>query len=198
VKERPQDETTVGIVGGGPVGLLLAAELGMRGIRTTVLGEAQGTSTHPKANTHTARSMEIYRRHGISSKLRARGLSKQHRTDVAYYTRLLGHEVHRVHLPAPDEAIAETRRPGTRWPTPEPQFRSSQLVLEPVLLERVREYPSVDVRFGHRVVGISSDGNGAVVTIEPAAGERTTMRADYVVGCDGGRSHVRRAIGAAR
>jgi 2-polyprenyl-6-methoxyphenol hydroxylase-like FAD-dependent oxidoreductase len=190
-------KTTVAIVGGGPVGLLLAAELGMRGVRATVLSEVMGTSTHPKANTHTARSMEIYRRHGISAALRARGLSKRRRTDVAYYTRLLGHELHRVPLPAPDESIAESMQPGTRWPTPEPQFRSSQLVLEPVLLERAQRYPSVDVRFGHRVVAITQGGDGVDVDIELAAGARTTMHADYVVGCDGGRSFVRREIGVA-
>ena len=188
-------EATVAVVGGGPVGLFLAAELGLRGVRVLVLSEIDGTATHPKANTHTARSMELYRRHGISAELRARGLSKRHRTDVAYYTRLLGHELHRVPLPAPAESLAETRAPGTRWPTPEPQFRSSQLVLEPILLERVRRYPSVDVRFGHRVTAIAERGDGVDLDIELAGGRRTRVRADYVVGCDGGRSFVRRELG---
>ena len=187
--------TTVAIVGGGPVGLFLAAELGLRNVRTLVLSEIDGTATHPKANTHTARSMELYRRHGISAELRARGLSKRHRTDVAYYTRLLGHELHRVPLPAPDESLAETREAGTRWPTPEPQFRSSQLVLEPILLERARGYPSVDVRFGHRVTSIVERGDGVELDVELAGGRRTTVRAEYVVGCDGGRSFVRRELG---
>ena len=149
---------TVAIVGGGPVGLLLAAELGVRGVPAIVLNDNASTSSHPKANTHSARSMEIYRRHGISAELRERGLSKSYRTDVAYYTRLVGHELHRVQLPAPAESIAEAQEPGTRWPTPEPQFRSTQLVLEPLLLERARQFPCVDVRFGQRVVELTDRG----------------------------------------
>jgi 2-polyprenyl-6-methoxyphenol hydroxylase-like FAD-dependent oxidoreductase len=185
----------VAIVGGGPVGLLLAAELGARKVPVIVLGENAGTATHPKANTHTARSMEIYRRHGISRELRARGLSREHRTDVAYYTRLLGYELHRVGLPTPAESVVETLTDPTRWPTPEPQFRSSQLVLEPLLLEVARRYPSVDVRFGHRVTSVAERAAKVVLEVELAAGGTTVVEADYAVGCDGGRSFMRRELG---
>jgi 2-polyprenyl-6-methoxyphenol hydroxylase-like FAD-dependent oxidoreductase len=187
--------TTVAIVGGGPVGLLLASELGMRGVPTVVLGDTAGTSTHPKANTHGARSMEIYRRHGVAAALRAASPSKEHRTDVAYYTRLLEHELHRVSLPTPRESIEETRESGTRWPTPEPQFRSSQIVLEPLLLDRARQFSSVDIRFGHRVFALTDHGDHVDLHAETADGRRFGIRAEYVVGCDGGRSFVRRAIG---
>jgi 2-polyprenyl-6-methoxyphenol hydroxylase-like FAD-dependent oxidoreductase len=174
---------------------LLAAELGVRGVRTIVLGDSPGTSTHPKANTHGARSMEIYRRHGVAAALRAGSPSKEHRTDVAYYTRLLGHELHRVSLPAPRESIEETLEPQTRWPTPEPQFRSSQLVLEPLLLDRARQFPTVDVRYGHRVFELTEQGDHVELCAETAGGRQVGIRAEYVVGCDGGRSFVRRAIG---
>lgn len=183
------------IVGAGPVGLLLASELGARGVPVLVLGENAGTATHPKANTHTARAMEIYRRHGISAALRARGLARGHRTDVAYYTRLLGYELHRVPLPAPAESIAETRAVPTRWPTPEPQFRSTQLILEPLLVDRARRYASVDVRFGHRVVKVAERGGTVALDVDVAGAGRTVVEADYVVGCDGGRSFVRRELG---
>jgi 2-polyprenyl-6-methoxyphenol hydroxylase-like FAD-dependent oxidoreductase len=169
--------------------------LGVRGVPTLVLGDAPGTSTHPKANTHGARSMEIYRRHGVAAALRAASPSKEHRTDIAYFTRWLGHELHRVPLPSPRESIDEARAAGTRWPTPEPQFRSSQLVLEPLLVERARHFASVDLRYGHRVVALTDDGDHVDLRAETAGGDTIDIRADYVVGCDGGRSFVRRAIG---
>ncbi len=188
------ERTFVAIVGGGPVGLLLASELGVRGVPTVVLSDQAGTSTHPKANTQGARSMEIYRRHGVSDQLRARGASKAYKTDVAYFTRIRGHELHRVSLPTPEGALAETREPGTRWPTPEPQLRSSQLTLEPLLLERARSFPTTDVRFQSRVTGLEAGSDGVSLQVE-RGGQTARLDASYVVGCDGGRSFVRRAIG---
>jgi 2-polyprenyl-6-methoxyphenol hydroxylase-like FAD-dependent oxidoreductase len=189
------EKTNIAIVGAGPVGLLLAAELGVRGVPTVVLTEGEGTSTHPKANTHGARSMEIYRRHGLSDAFRSASPSKNYSTDVAYFTRLMGHELHRVNLPSPQDSVRETREINTRWPTPEPQFRSSQLVLEPLLLERTKQFSSVDIRFGHRVTEIAHHSDHVDLRFVSGAGEERALHADYVVGCDGGRSFVRRALG---
>jgi 2-polyprenyl-6-methoxyphenol hydroxylase-like FAD-dependent oxidoreductase len=189
------ERATVAIVGGGPCGLMLASELGVRGISTILLTEGAGTATHPKANTHNARSMEIYRRHGLSAVFRERSPSKSYATDVAYYTRLVGHELHRVSLPSPGDAVLETLQPGTRWPTPEPQFRSSQLVLEPVLLARTEEFASVDVRFNQTLVGLTQHPDHVELTVEQTGGGKSVISVDFVVGCDGGRSFVRRAMG---
>jgi len=184
-------KTNVAIVGAGPVGLLLAAELGQRGVRTVVVTDAAGTSTHPKANTHGARSMEIYRRHGLSAPFRAKAPSSAYRTDVTYSTRLVGHELHRVSLPSQAEAIAETRAANTRWPTPEPQLRASQLVLEPLLRARAESFPSVELRWGQPVESLEVRDDLVELRLEGGDG----LRADHVVGCDGGRSLVRHALG---
>jgi 2-polyprenyl-6-methoxyphenol hydroxylase-like FAD-dependent oxidoreductase len=186
----------VAIVGGGPVGLFLSCELGARGISTTVLEQSPGLVAHPKANTHNARSMEIYRRHGLSSRLREAGLPMDRPTDVAYFSRLLGRELHRVALPSPAAAIDELKQADTRWPTAEPQLRATQMALEPLLLERARSFGSVDVRFGQKVTGLEICADGPILALTAENGASSSqLKARYIVGCDGGRSLVRRELG---
>jgi 2-polyprenyl-6-methoxyphenol hydroxylase-like FAD-dependent oxidoreductase len=140
--------------------------------------------------------MEIYRRHGISSRLRTLGLAPDRATDVGYFSQLFGYELHRVALPSPAAALAAVRDGDPRWPTPEPQFRITQMSLEPVLLDRALSFASVQVRFGWKAVDVSQDEHGATLTIENTEdGTRRAITADYIVGCDGGRSFVRRSQG---
>ena len=188
-------QNRVVIVGAGPVGMLLASELGVRGVPVTVLETKSSLIAHPKANTHNARSMEIYRRHDITDRLRSTGLPLDRPTDVGYFTRLFGRELHRVPLPSSIAAQAEVRKPDTRWPTPEPQLRTTQMALEPLLLERARSFPCVDVRFGTTVEALEQDDNGVRVRATNEAGAAETFGADYAVGCDGGRSFVRKQLG---
>src|ERR1700694_136662 len=118
-----REKDDVLIVGAGPVGLLLACELGARGTSVSIYDNKAGISTYPKANTHGARSMEIYRRHGIANELREQGLPLDQAADIAYFTRLFGYELHRVAMPSPRAAVAETRQARSRWPSAEPQLR---------------------------------------------------------------------------
>ena len=68
------EQTQVLIVGGGPCGLMLANELGRRGIATVVLDQKPGTVFNPQANATQARTMELYRRLGFADEIRALGL----------------------------------------------------------------------------------------------------------------------------
>src|ERR1700693_1328848 len=154
------------IVGAGPVGLLLACELGVRQIPVVVVEELSQLTRHPKANTQSARSMEIYRRHGLSGRIRSMGLPAARATDVAYFTRLFGRELFRVPLPSPDDALMGVLHGDPRWPTPEPQYRISQKVVELVLLERARSFAHVDVRFGWAGVQLAQDANRVTLIAE--------------------------------
>ena len=83
------------VVGGGPCGLMLAGELGRRGIRVLLVDAKASTAFNPQANATQARTMEHFRRLGIAQEIRAQGLPADHPTDIAYFTRYTAHELAR-------------------------------------------------------------------------------------------------------
>lgn len=191
----PSGHRSVIVVGAGPVGLTLAAELGIRGIDTLVLEQNPTTTDNPRCNTTNARSMEYFRRLGVADRIRRAGLPIDHATDVVYCTTLTGWELTRFPFSSAQQILDRTAPELAEWPTPEPQHRVSQIYLEPILEEHVRGYTSVDVVRGSRVTGVIDHGGKVEVRAE-ADGVESVVTADYVVGCDGGTSTTRRAIGA--
>ncbi len=188
-------DVAVLIVGGGPVGLALACDLGRRGIGCLVVEQRAGLLSHPRANTHSARSMEFYRRLGIARAFRAAGLPDDYPTDSVYVTRLAGYELARLALPSKRESLAAARAGNASWPTPEPQYRASQRYLEPLLLDCARAAPGTTVAFGWRVVELDERGRDVIATVEEVGtGRRRRIAAAYVVGCDGARSLTRRTM----
>ena len=97
-------DCAVVIIGGGPCGLMLAIELGRRGISTIVLEEKSAPSRFPSANATQARTMEHYRRLGFAEKVRGRGLPPDYPTDIAYFSRYTKYELARFSLPSARQA----------------------------------------------------------------------------------------------
>ena len=95
--------TQVAIVGGGPVGLVLALFLDFHGVKTTLFNTEPAERWHPKGNGQNARTMEHYRRLGFSDEIRRLGLPGDHPFDQAYFTRLSAHEIYRFPMPSRDE-----------------------------------------------------------------------------------------------
>lgn len=192
-------ETAVAIVGAGPAGMMLAIELGCRDVPCVLLEEDIAPPGVPKANATSARTMEHYRRRGFSQQVRESALPGDHPQDVAYVTRMLGREIARMKLSSGD-AIREGRVGDygvENWPTPEMPHRGQQLFIEPILLEQVRRYPGVRVMEGVRGDTVRDAGTHAEVDARSVvSGAPVSIRAKYVVGCDAGRSIVRRAMQA--
>jgi 2-polyprenyl-6-methoxyphenol hydroxylase-like FAD-dependent oxidoreductase len=187
--------TRVAIVGGGPSGLILAIELGRRGVPCVLLEEDPGPPTLPKANATTSRTMEHYRRLGFAPEIRALGLPEDYPQDIAYFTRYTGHELARLAGRSRREAVEAREGADSRWPTPEPLHRVQQMYIEAILKNQAEKWPAADVRFGWRATAIEERDNG-VSTEEVATGRTERVAADYVIGCDGPRSLVRSALGA--
>jgi 2-polyprenyl-6-methoxyphenol hydroxylase-like FAD-dependent oxidoreductase len=187
--------TSVAIIGGGPVGLLLALFLDRHGVRSTVFNTESSTRFHPKGNTHNSRTMEHYRRLGISAAIRELGLPRDHPRDVAYFTRCNAWELARFRFPTEAERMCELSREPATSQVPEPLLRANQMYVERFLLEHARTRANITLRFGWRVSGFRQDESGVDIDAEGTTEGAERWRADFAVGADGGRSFVRRALG---
>ncbi len=189
-------DCNVVIVGAGPCGLMLAIELGRRGIPVVVLEEKTSPTRFPAANATQARSMEHYRRLGFSERVRAQGLPDDYPTDIAYFTRYTKHELARFSLPSAREAREIVRTLSGSWSAAELPHRVSQMYVEEILRQEALALPSVSLRPGWRALAIRDTGAGVEVDAERVDGSgRITLRGNYAVGADGGGSPTRKALG---
>jgi 2-polyprenyl-6-methoxyphenol hydroxylase-like FAD-dependent oxidoreductase len=188
--------TDVLIAGGGPCGLMLAIELGRRGVRCLLADAKPGTAFNPQANATQARTMEHFRRLGFAQEIRAQGLPPDHPTDIAYFTRFAGHELARLALPTAAQAVRNIRSLGGSWSAAELPHRISQKFVEATLRRHAQALPSNDVRYGWRLHEFEEHGAGVRAVVRPAAGgEAATVQARFLVGADGARSLVRTSLG---
>jgi 2-polyprenyl-6-methoxyphenol hydroxylase-like FAD-dependent oxidoreductase len=190
-------ESPIVIVGGGPVGMVLALNLASFGIRSTLINTEPNSRFHPKGNTHNARTMEHYRRLGISKMLRKVGMPADQPTDVAYFTTLNGWEMARHELPSEAEKQAQVAAAAPTDQVPEPLLRANQMYVEAELFRHVHTVKLIDARYGWRCTDVAEKGESRfeIAIEEIARGRRENLAARYVVGCDGGHSIVRRGLG---
>src|SRR5262249_41337260 len=150
-----------------------------------------------KCNHVSARSMEVFRRLGLAKALRDVGLPADYPNDAAYRTTATGIEIARIEIPARGERYTATGGPDTWWPTPEPPHRINQIYPAPLLFAHAAAQPRIRILNRAEIIAFSQDDTGVTATARDLdSGESITIAADYLVGCDGGRSLIRRAIGA--
>lgn len=188
--------TDVLIAGGGPCGLMLAIELGRRGVRCLLVDQKPGTAFNPQANATQARTMEHFRRLGFAHAVRAQGLPSEHPTDIAYLTRFAGIELARLRLPTAAQAPQLIKNLSGSWSAAELPHRVSQKFVERVLRDQAQAQASADVRYGWRLSEFQDSGDGINALVQPVAGgDALRVRAAYLVGADGARSFVRSQLG---
>ncbi|WP_329047350.1 FAD-dependent monooxygenase [Amycolatopsis sp. NBC_01488] len=157
------------VVGAGPTGLLLAAELGLAGLRPVVADRLAARSPQTRALNLQPRSAEVLDARGLLEPLLARA-----------------GRIHGGHFGGIPVTL-DYRRCETRHPY---QVAISQTEVEAVLEDRLRD----DVRRGWELTALESEGDGVTATFATPDGERR-VRGRYLVGCDGAHSAVRRLGG---
>jgi 2-polyprenyl-6-methoxyphenol hydroxylase-like FAD-dependent oxidoreductase len=170
----PDLDVEVLVVGAGPAGLMLAGELGLAGVRAEVIEQQPSRPGFCRGFNLNARSLDLLDRRGIAGLFLAEGPE------------------------VPVTSFAGLRRPLdlSTMDTGHPYVLGiAQTRVEELLEERAGSL-GVPVRRGHRLTGLRQDARGVTATVEGAGG-RHRLRARYLVGCDGGRSTVRKLAGIA-
>ena len=166
------EEADAIVVGAGPVGLWLAAELRIGGINAIVLEKRERRSEHSRAFTLHARTLEVFAARGLASGWLAEG----QRIPTTHYAMLSS----RLDLSGLDSDFP--------FVLAMPQVRTEEL------LEEHAAAVGVQIRRGHEVTSVVADDDRVVVTANGPDGPRE-FRAGYLAGCDGRRSIVRDAAG---
>jgi FAD-dependent monooxygenase len=183
------------IAGGGPTGLVLAAELSRHGVASMLAERNEQTTLFPKMDITNGASMELLRRLGVDAELRAVGVGARHSFDVIFAGGLGGPVHGRWRQPSVDEqrgiiaATADGSVPGQPWQ------RCSQAIFEAMMMDRAHRDPLVDVRQGWRLQTCAQAGDVVAAQLADADGNTFTVHADYLVGCDGASSRVRGELG---
>jgi len=173
-------KTGIIIAGAGPVGVIAALACAQRGYAVTLLEAEAGIDDSPRAATTHPSTLEMIARVGLIDQFIQEGLvaryfqfwDKPARTKIVEFD----HEI----------LVGETPYPFV--------VQTEQHKLARMGIERLRTFADVEVRFATRAVTVSQDADGAAVSAESPDGPQT-FRGDYVIGADGGRSMIRKALG---
>ena len=181
------------IVGGGPVGLALAGELGWRGVPCLLVEQTDGSIVTPKMNEVNVRTMEFCRRWGIAEQVHDCPFPRDHARDAVFVTSFTGYELGRI--PRPAVAGAKPEPKSEPW-SPMRLQTCSQMWFDPILRNFALSHPGVALRHRTRLESFDDTGDGVTAGIvDLETGRRETIEADYLVGCDGATSAIRGQLG---
>ena len=177
------------IVGGGPVGLALAGELGWRGVSCLLIEKTDGTIEQPKMDLVGIRTMEFCRRWGILDWVRDAPYPLDYPQDCVYLTALNGYELGRERFPGRGFEQCPPESPQKRERVPQDMF-------DPILRRFAQRSPHVSLRYNCEFISFSETTDGVRAQVrDTVSGAAETIEADYMVGTDGGSSAVREQLG---
>ena len=165
------------IVGAGPVGMVCALALNMRGVPVTVFEQEPAPVTDQRAASLHPTTLDLLDDLGITQKIVPLGLIS---TKYRFHDRVTGEVVAEFDL---DDMRNEFRFPFV--------LQYEQYKLTASIAAEYAKAGEFDVRFAHRVTGITQQADCIDVDVESQAGTER-MHAAYVIGCDGGRSTIRK------
>lgn len=178
------------VVGGGPVGLATAVDLGGRGVRVLVVDQGDGAIDYPTAESIDVRSMEWLRQQGISTAVDASGFPADYPRDISFVTRLSTHELARFSRPANRDRLSTTAGLSPEGAVWWPKFW-----FDTALRDRAAALSTVSVRYGWQCTHNEQTDEQVTLSLVRSDGLQRRVSADYVVACDGARSNIRRALG---
>ncbi len=182
-------ETEVLVVGGGPVGLALAGDLGWRGHECTLLEQGSGVIEQAKMDGVGVRTMEFCRRWGIVHDVEHSAYNRDYPQDNVYLTTLCGYELGRQPLPS---MRADKPPPES----PQKRERCPQNMFDPILRRFAESQPGVRLQYRHKLLSFEQDADGVTSRVQDLESDREiAIRSRFLVGCDGGRSTVRESLG---
>ncbi|MFT6675736.1 MAG: 3-(3-hydroxy-phenyl)propionate hydroxylase [Sulfitobacter sp.] len=176
----PEPRHPVVIVGAGPIGLAMAVDLALQGIKSVVLDDNNVVSVGSRAICWSKRSLEIFDRLGVGERMLDKGVTWKvgrqfHGADEIYHFDLLP-------------------EPGHKYPA---FINLQQYYVEQYLAERAQEFPDlIDLRFLNKVTDHVDRGDHVSLTVETPDGPYT-LEADWYIACDGAGSATRQRMNLA-
>jgi 2-polyprenyl-6-methoxyphenol hydroxylase-like FAD-dependent oxidoreductase len=177
------------IVGGGPIGLALAANLGKRGIDVRLIDRRPNSLGPARMLEVGVRTMEFCRQLGIVDQVRDWGWPASHSLDSAFVTNLNGYELSRLRVPTLAAKADIGLSPERTVPCPQTWF-------DPILQRCAKRFPGVELRYKTELEDFTQDHDGVIAIVRDVdTGQCDVLHAQYLIGCDGADSTVRDLLG---
>jgi 2-polyprenyl-6-methoxyphenol hydroxylase-like FAD-dependent oxidoreductase len=194
IQSTKPDTQAILIVGAGPVGLVTALELAHHGVASVLMDRSSEPTRFPKMDITNGRSMELFRRLGFADHLRSVGVPPEYGYDVIWTRTYQDVPIAVWRQPSSAEQTAALRAATDGSLPLEADMRMPQYAFEQEVRQMCRQHPLIDLREGWAFESLTQDEAGVTATIIDGE-QREALRCQYLVGCDGAGSAVRRQLG---